>query len=62
MLGDLRRLTGHRLDAQHFAQRTLALLLDNWCAVEALAQALINHRRIEGARIEAIIDHSMSAS
>ena len=41
VLGDLRRLTGYRLDAQHFAERTLALVLDNWCAVEALASALI---------------------
>jgi hypothetical protein len=42
-----------RLDAQHFAERTLALLLDNWCAVEAL---------IEGEQVEQIIDRSMSAS
>ena len=48
VLGDLRRLTGYRLDAQHFAERTLALLLTNWCAVEALASALVVSKRIEG--------------
>ena len=58
LVGDLRRLTGYRLDAQHFAERTLALLLDNWCAVEALASALIENRRIEGEMVEEIIDRA----
>ena len=56
VLGDLRRLTGYRLDAQHFAERTLALVLDNWCAVEALAAALFVSKRIEGDMVEQIID------
>jgi hypothetical protein len=57
VLGDLRRLTGCRLDAQPFAERTLALLLDNWRAVEALADELIAYRRIEGPHVAAIIEH-----
>jgi hypothetical protein len=32
----------------------------HWPAVEALARALLEHRRIEGMRVEAIIDHSAS--
>ena len=55
-LGDLRRLTGVRFDAQPFAERALALLE----AHEALASALVEDRRTEGDRVEAIIDHSMN--
>lgn len=56
VLGDLFRLTGVRYDAQPFAERALALLSANWCAVTALASALVEDRRIEGDRVEAIID------
>ena len=56
VLGDLFRLTGVRYDAQPFAERALALLSANWCAVTALASALVEDRRIEGERVEAIID------
>ena len=56
VLGDLRRLTGYRLDAQHFADRTLTMLEAHWPAV---ATALIEDRRIEGERVERIIDHSI---
>jgi hypothetical protein len=56
VLGDLFRLTGHRYDAEHFAGRTLDMLTTHWRAVEALAAALVVHRRIEGAQVKAIID------
>jgi hypothetical protein len=56
VLGDLRRLTGYRYDEQRFAERALALLLTHWPAVEALASALVEDRRIEGDRVERIID------
>ena len=62
VLGDLFRLTGVRYDAQPFVERALRLMLTNWRAVEALATALIANGRVEGARIEAIIDHSMIES
>jgi hypothetical protein len=59
VLADLRRLTGRHYDEQHFAERALALLPAHWPAVEALASALVEDRRIEGERVEQIIDHSM---
>jgi len=37
----------------------MALLEANWRAVEALAAALVDHRRIEGRQVERIIDRSM---
>jgi hypothetical protein len=43
------------IDTQHLIDRTLVLLLVRWPAVEALAQALIQHRHIEGADVEKII-------
>jgi hypothetical protein len=58
VLGDLFRLTGRRHDAQAFVGSTLALLMTHLPAVEALASALIAHRRIEGKRVEQIIDHA----
>lgn len=59
VLGDLFRLTGVRYDAQRFAERALAVVLAHWPAVEALASALIEDRRIEGERVERIIDRSI---
>ena len=56
VLGDLFRLTGVRYDAQPFADRALRLMLTHWRAVESLASALVAHRRVEGKRIEQIID------
>jgi hypothetical protein len=38
-----------------FAERALALLLAHWKAVEAVAAALIEDRRVEGDRVEQII-------
>ena len=38
VLADLRRLSGYHLYPQHFADRTLALLLERWPAVTALAK------------------------
>ena len=38
------------------------MLLANWPAVEAVAEALVEDRRIEGEDVEAIIDRSMSGS
>jgi hypothetical protein len=55
VLADLRRLTGRRYDEQRFAGRALALLLTHWAAVDALAFELIEKRRVEGERVEAII-------
>ena len=59
VLGDLFRLTDVRYDAQRFAERALAVVLAHWPAVEALASALIEDRRIEGERVERIIDRSI---
>ena len=50
------RLTGCPLRRATFAERALALLSANWCAVTALASARVEDRRIEGERVEAIID------
>jgi hypothetical protein len=53
--GDLYRLTGHRAALTPFIDRTRALLTEHWDAVDALASALVEHRRIEGDEVEAII-------
>jgi hypothetical protein len=37
-------------------------MMANWPAVEALASALIENRRIEGKRVERIIARSMNGS
>jgi len=55
VFGDLRRLTGYDLYPQHFADRTAEMLLTHWCAVEALAAALVDERRMEGRRVERIV-------
>ena len=55
---DLFRLTGVHHDAQPFTERALALLTTNWRAVEALADELIENRRVEGARVVRIIDRA----
>jgi hypothetical protein len=54
---DLRRL--RRYDEQHLVDRTLAVLLAHWPAVEAVAEALIEHRRIEGDEVERIISAAL---
>ena len=59
VLADLFRLTGIHRHPEHFVERTMVLLEEHWPAVEALASALIEHRRIEGDRIERIIDASI---
>ena len=56
VLGDIFRLTGYRVFPQHYAHRTLEMLLDHWRAVESLAAHLIVDRWISGAEVEAIID------
>ena len=61
VLGDLRRLD-HRYDMQDFAERTLTLMVANWQAVTALASPLVEQRRIDGERVEAIIDGAMIGS
>ena len=53
---DLHKLTGQRHRIDDFGERTLALVRANFPAVEALASALIEHKRVEGERIEQIID------
>ena len=58
VLRELFRLTGRHHDERHFAEPTLAMLLKNWPAVEALATVLVANRRIEGEVVELIIDHA----
>ena len=48
VLRDLFMLTGVHYGADDFAERTLALLMAHWPAVEALASALIEDWRVEG--------------
>ena len=62
VLRDIFRLTGYRVGPQHYADRTLAMLEEHWPAIEALAEALIEDRRIEGRLVERIIDRSMIGS
>jgi len=59
VLDDLWRLTGFRYYAHEFAEGVVAMLLDNWSAVSALAQALIQRRRLDGDEVEKIIDRSL---
>lgn len=59
VLADLRRLTGYDLYPMHYADRTLEMLLDHWPAVTALAEALVDERRLDGDDVEAIIDRSL---
>jgi hypothetical protein len=54
-LADLRALTRRPQSEQRFAERTRALLLRNWSAVRALAEALTEAKRLEGEQVEAII-------
>jgi hypothetical protein len=44
-----------RNERQRLAERTLALLTTHWRAVEALADALIEHGRIEGSEVTRIV-------
>ena len=60
VLADLRRVAGD--GEQRLAERALVSLLTHWPAVDALAQALIVDRRIEGERVERIIDHSIGSA
>ena len=59
VLDDMRTLTGFRFYAHEFAEGVVAMLLDNWSAVWALATELIATRRIEGERVLQIIDRSL---
>jgi len=59
MDGDLYHVTGRHHDLKPFTERTRALLEAHWPAVDALAYALIEHRRIEGEDVAAIIDRSL---
>ena len=52
---DIFRLTGYRVGPQHYADRTLRMLLEHWPAVTALATELVDDRRIEGERVQQII-------
>ena len=60
VLADLRRL--RRYDEQNLVDRTLAVLLTHWPAVEGVAAALIEHRRVEGDQVERIINDCMIGS
>lgn len=55
-------MTGYDVGPQHYADRTLTMLLEHWRAVTALAEALIERRRLEGAEVEEIIHSIGSAS
>lgn len=61
-LADLQALTGRRQSEQRFAERTRALLLTNWPPVRALAEALIEAKRLEGEQVEAIITPYLAAT
>jgi hypothetical protein len=61
-LDDLHVLTGRRYSEQRFADRTRALLLAYWPAVRALAEALIEAKRLEGEQIEEIVKPYLSSS
>jgi hypothetical protein len=62
VLADLRRLTGRRYEEQRLVDRALAVMLPYWPAVEAVASALIENRRIESESVEQIIDHSIGSA
>ena len=62
VLRDLWRVTLYPFEPRDFVGRTLEMLLANWPAVEALAEALIEDGRIEGEDVERIIDRSMSST
>jgi hypothetical protein len=51
MLRELFRATGVHYDPQRFSDRAFELLTTHWRAVAALAEALVEHRRIEGERV-----------
>ena len=57
VLADLRRL--RRYDEQAIIDHTLATMLAYWPAVEAVAQALVENKRIEGGEVERIIDAAL---
>jgi hypothetical protein len=57
VLRDLYIVIG-RNDRQRCAERAQALLTTHWRAVEALASALVEDRRIEGERVARIIDRA----
>jgi hypothetical protein len=54
-LADLHTLTGRRHSEHRFVERTRALLLMNWPAIRALAEALTEAKRLEGEQVDAII-------
>ena len=58
VLDDLFHLTGHRTDAQPFAEMALEMLLEHWRAVEGVASALIDNGRVEGRWVEWLIDYA----
>ena len=55
VLRDIFRLTGYRVGPQHYADRTLTMLLKHWPAATALATELVDDQRIEGERVQQII-------
>jgi hypothetical protein len=59
LLFDLRQVTGCDFTEQGLAERTLEMLEAHWGCVTALAEALVEERRIEDPRIQRIIDRSM---
>ena len=58
-LAALRTLTEDDVDDEmayrHFAGRAWKLLQANWAAVEAVAAALIEKRKLDGAEVEALV-------
>jgi hypothetical protein len=52
VVSNLFRLTGHATDEQPFAEMALEMLLEHWRAVEGVASALIEHRRVEAAQLQ----------
>ena len=59
VLGDLFRVTAYRFEARDFVGRMMEILETHWCAVEALAEALIEDGRFEGEDVERIISAAL---
>jgi hypothetical protein len=49
-----------RDELRPFIERTGTMLEAHWRAVEALAEALIEHGRIEGERVQVIVNRARS--
>jgi hypothetical protein len=60
VLDDLWRTTGRHHALAPLTDRARAMLTERWDAVSALAQELIEYRRVEGERVAEIINRARS--